>query len=119
MLSDAKYPYASGVESSLAERCRRTHGRIPRFTKYRQRTRQIKPEEMLHKSDVNFHKGVTQGLSEPTCVSVHTYCTVFLLINTLFHYCMSLWEFFSANLKGQGLVTDHWSSSSDLVLSLP
>ena len=74
MLSDAKCPYASGVESSLAERCRRTHGRIPRFIKYRQRSRQIKPEEMLHKSDVNFHKGVTQGLSEPTCVSVHTYC---------------------------------------------
>ena len=83
MLSDAKCPYASGVESSLAERCRRTHGRIQRFIKYRQRSRQTKPEEMLHKSDVNFHKGVTQGLSEPTCVSVHTYCTVFLLINTL------------------------------------
>ena len=89
MLSEDKCPYASGVESSLAERCRRTHGRIPRFNKYGPRTRQTKmtgqgkPEEMLHKSDVNFHKGVTQGLSEPTWVSVPRCCALFFLINTL------------------------------------
>ena len=36
-------------------------------------TGQGKPEEMLHKSDVNFHKGVTQGLlTPPACLSPGT-----------------------------------------------
>ena len=38
----------------------------------------------------------------------------------MFHYSPSLWEFFSsAKPKGQGLVTDYWSSGQDSLLSLP
>ena len=44
-------------------------------------------------------------LSESTCVSIHMYCSLFLLINTLFPYFLSLGEFISAELKGQGLTT--------------
>ena len=44
-------------------------------------------------------------LSESTCVSLHIYCSLYLLINTLFPYFLSLWEFISAELKGQGLTT--------------
>ena len=33
------------------------------------------------------------------------YCSLFLLINTLFPYFLSLGEFISAELKGQGLTT--------------
>ena len=54
--------------------------------------------------------------SFPFSLSTHT-ILFFLLINTLFHYFLSLWKFFFAKLKGQGLVTDHWSSDWDLVLS--
>ena len=43
-------------------------------------------------------------------MNIHMYCTLFLLINTLFHYFPSLWELFSAKPKGQGLVTDHQST---------
>ena len=54
---------------------------------------------MPHKSDSNYQEGVT--LSESASMSVHKYHTLFLLIN-LFHYFLSLWEFFSAKVKGQG-----------------
>ena len=37
----------------------------------------------------------------------------------LFHHFPSLWEFFSAKSKSQGLVTDSCSRGLDLVLSLP
>ena len=50
---------------------------------------------------------LSNSLSEPTHVSIYTYCTCsFLLINTLFHYFHLLWEFFSAKPKSQGLC--HW-----------
>ena len=55
------------------------------------------------------------SISESPCVSLHT--PLFLLINTLL-ISLSLWEFFSATMKGQGLVTDHWSSGYDSPLLL-
>lgn len=51
-------------------------------------------------------------LSESVYVSIHTY-GILLLPNKYFywfHYFLSLWEFFSAKLKSQGLVTDDWPS---------
>ena len=53
------------------------------------------------------------SVTKPTRVSIHRYCTLFfskIVKLYWFHYFASLWEFFSAKLKGQGLVTDHWSS---------
>ena len=50
---------------------------------------------MPHKSDSNYHTGMT--LSEPVHVSIHTYYThfSFFLINTLLiHKSLPLWEFF-------------------------
>ena len=38
---------------------------------------------MPHKSDSNCHQCVTLSLSESTCMPLHVYCTLFLLINTL------------------------------------
>ena len=65
-------------------------------------------EGMPHKSDSNHHEGTT--LSEPTQVCIYTYCTLFPPNKHLFHYFLSLWEFFSAKPKSQGYVTDHWYS---------
>lgn len=48
---------------------------------------------------------VTLSLNPPVCV--HTYCTLFLLNNYASHCFPSLRKFFSAKLKGQGLVTGH------------
>ena len=47
---------------------------------------------------------------ESAFASIHTYCTLFPLNKYLFHYILSLWEFFSAKLKARALVTDHSSS---------
>ena len=44
------------------------------------------PEEMLHKSDSNYPEGTTLWICP---VSIFT-CTFFLLINTWFHYFLSL-----------------------------
>ena len=71
---------------------------------------------MPHKSDLNYHKGST--LSEDTCVSVHMYCILFPPNKHLFHYFPSLWEFFTAKPKGQGLVPDLWSSVQDSALTV-
>ena len=46
---------------------------------------------------------------------IHEYRTLFPLNKYLLHYCLSLWKFFSAKLKG--LVTDHRSSGWDLGIS--
>ena len=50
-----------------------------------------KPEEMSHKSNLNFHEGATQGvsLSSPACLSTHT--VVFFPPNKhyLFRYVLS------------------------------
>ena len=64
---------------------------------------------MPHKSNSNHH---STTLPESAGGSIQKVLYYFLLlINTLFHGFPSLWEFFfPAKLKGQGLVTDHWSS---------
>ena len=68
-------------------------------------------EEVLHKSNSNCNEGTTQqlshSLSPPVCLSTGT-VLFFLLINTFYmlHYFVSLWKFFSANLKCQG--SCHW-----------
>ena len=76
IVSDVNYPQASSLESILAKRCTCTQGRILRYTKHRLRTRQNKMigqrEEMPHKNDSNYHKGVTLSLSLPVCLSTHT-----------------------------------------------
>ena len=68
-------------------------------------------KETWKKCPIKVIQTTTRTLSLWACpVYIHTYCTLFfLLINTLFHYFLSLWEFFSAKPKGQGHVTDHWS----------
>ena len=60
---------------------------------------------MPPKSDLNYHRGPT--LSKDTRVSIHMYCTLFPLINAT-GFTPLLWEYFSAKLKSQGFVTDHW-----------
>ena len=45
-------------------------------------------EEMPWKSDSNYHEGV--ALLESTHVLIHIYCTLLLLLNTWFHYFLSL-----------------------------
>ena len=64
---------------------------------------------MPHISDLNYHEGAT--LFEPACVSIHMYCTRFLLINTLLVSLLSvsMWKLISTQLTGQGLVTGNWS----------
>ena len=56
------------------------------------------------------------SLSLPMCLSTHTLSPP---NKFWFHYSLSLWEFFSAEPKDQRLVTDHWPSGLDLVLSPP
>ena len=56
-------------------------------------------------------------LSEPAHVSIHTHCTLFLLVNALFHCFLSLWAFISTESKNQGLVAELWASGSALVFS--
>ena len=53
-------------------------------------------------------------------MSIHRYCILFfLLINTLLVSLLSVFVeiLFLQSQKGQGLVTDHWSSGSGSVLS--
>ena len=61
--------------------------------------------------------GVRLSLSESTCVSIHTYRTLFPPSKHLSPYSPPLWDF-CAKLKGLGLVTGHWSSGLSSVLSL-
>ena len=76
------------------------------------------PEETPRASDLNYHEGMS--LSESAHASVHTYCILFLLTNTVLVSLISVFVgFFSARLKGPGLVTDHWSSGQDSGLSPP
>ena len=56
---------------------------------------------MPPKSD---HEGVT--LSVPMCLPTRT-VLFFLLVHVSPISLLSLWEIFSAKLKGQGLVTNH------------
>ena len=70
---------------------------------------------MPHKSDSNCQEGDLVTLSLP--MSIHTYCILFLLVNTLFHCFPSLWAFISAKSKDQGLVAELWSRGSALVFS--
>ena len=55
------------------------------------------------------HEGET--LSESACVSIHTYYTLFLLINPLLVSLEAVFAgiTFSTTLKSWDLVTDHWS----------
>ena len=75
------------MESILAKRCVRIHGRILRYTKYGLWTRQIKvigqrnPEEMPHISDLNYHEGRTLWVRR-LCVYPRVLYSFFLLINT-------------------------------------
>ena len=46
-------------------------------------------EEMPHKSGSNPHKGVTQSLSLPLCLSTNN-CSLFILISTLFVSVLSV-----------------------------
>ena len=92
--------------------CTHTPGRILRYTKHRLRIRSKwlakgNPEEMLHK----WFKLLWgfYSLSESTHLSIYRYYT-FSPNKHLFPYLLSLWNFFSAKPKGQGLVIDHWSS---------
>ena len=81
------------------------------------------PEEMLHKSDSNYHKGVTLSLSPPTCISA---CAIlfFFLINTLLASLLSVylwkrisWKAIVARVFSQA--TGPWCSSGyDSALSL-
>ena len=88
-------------------------GKIRRLVKGNQ-------EEGPQRHDSSHTTRVRLSVSEPTHVSIHTYCTLFPPPNKhLFNYFPSLWEFFSAKPKTQGLVTDHWPSSEDSVFSQP
>ena len=65
------------------------------------------PEEMPHKSNSNYLKGMTQQLrnspSESACVSIYTYCTLFPLINTLLATLLSIFvEFLIYKAEGPG-----------------
>ena len=64
---------------------------------------------MPHKSDSNDHKDV--AVSEPTCVSIHVYCSPCLLINTLLASLLSIsmQKPITTQRLGQGLVTGSWS----------
>ena len=71
-------------------------------------------KETRKKRPIKVIQTTTKGhdsLSEPARVSIHTYYTLFLLINTLLVSLLSisLCKFISTQLTGQGLVTGHWS----------
>ena len=108
------YPQASSVESILPKRCVYTHGRILRHIKYRLWTKQIKndwPKETQKKCPIKVIQTVTRWLRDSLWVYMYVYPHVlysFFPLNKLylFHYFLSLWEFFSAKLKGQGPC--HW-----------
>ena len=73
-----------------------------------------KPKENPEECPYKYFK-LPQGhnsLSESAHVSIRMYCTLFPANKHfyLFHCFLSSWEFSSAKPKGQGLVTDHWSS---------
>ena len=57
------------------------------------------------------------SLSESIFVSIHKYCTLYLLINTCFTtFCGNS---FLKSWMAKAFVTDHWSSGYDLVFSEP
>ena len=82
------YPQASLVESVLAKRCLCTMGGswvIPSMDCEPGKSKSLAKgngEEISHKSSSNCHEGATQQLSPSLRVSIHTYCTFFLITNT-------------------------------------
>ena len=102
----------------LHEQVGSSHGRALRYTKYGLRTRQgkvscqRKPRRMPHKSWFKLPWNATLSLRLPVCLSSHS----LFLLNTLLVSLrsISMWKFTSTELRGQGLVTDHWLSGWDL-----
>ena len=85
-VSDAHYPWASSVDSILAERCARTHGRILRYTKYGLWIWRIRMIPL---------------------VSIHTYLYSFLLISILLVSLLSI--FMGIHFcKAKGPGPCHW-----------
>ena len=66
------------------------------------------PKDTQKKCPIKVIQTTTRAqLSQPARVSIDTCCILFPPKNTyLFYHFPTLWEFFSAKPKGQGLVTD-------------
>ena len=88
MLTTHSILQQNSAESILVKWCMHTHGRILRYTKYGLWTSQTKwlakgnPEEMPHTSNKLPWGCDSVTLSESACLSIHMYCTIFLLRNT-------------------------------------
>ena len=79
-----------------------------------------KPEKMPHISELNCREEATQDSpSESACVSMHTRCTLFPANKTLYllHYVHLCGSSFLQSRGAGALVTDHWPSGWDPVLS--
>ena len=82
------------------------------------------PQETWKKCPIKVNQTTTMAQlsnSESACVSIHTYCTLFppdKYFTCFTTFCLS-GSYFSAKLKGQGLVTEHWSSGQDLCSQSP
>ena len=80
------------------------------------------PEEMLHKRNSNYHEGTTQGVSLRISPCAYPQMLYSFPLNKYFTcfttFCLCGYSFLQ-NWRARALVTDHWSSGQDLVLSLP
>ena len=113
MCRDVLYPYAFLVRPIFAKRCKHAHGKVllllllSRFSRV-QLWEDLERYQIWTGNQANQNDWPKQTqkkysikvVQAATSVPVHTYSTLFLLINALFHYFPSSWKFFFCRAEG-------------------